>query len=158
MSELHQRITDLERKNQWMFRLLLSFLALFSIFLFMGLKNDKIIQAQGFVLVDDAGKKRAELSFDDNQRASSRLLFYDRHGEKVRMNLSVQKDSTSSIVFYDQSQKPRAMLSTNRDGNQAWVLYDASQVARATFATRKDGSPVLFFSNKKGEIVKVLPK
>lgn len=154
MSDVEARLDAIERQNRLLKRGLGLLVAVGGAVLLMGQAAPKIVSAEQFLLVDGAGKRRAEISLAGG---AARLLLFDK-SKRVRLNLTVQGNGQPTMIFYDSAKRPRSMFSTKADGSQAWVLFDGKQRARATMAMRKDGSPLLFFTNKKGKITKMLPK
>lgn len=154
LKRLDQRLGRVERQNRLLKRGLGLTLAVFGAVILMGQAGRTTISAQQFLLVDRAGKRRAEISLAGG---AARLLLFDQQ-KRVRLNLTVQGTGQPTMVFYDGSSRPRSMFSTKTDGSQAWVLFDHQQKARATMAMRKDGSPLLFFTNKQGKVTTILPK
>jgi hypothetical protein len=154
MSEMKTRLNAIERQNRLLKRGLGVVVAVGGAVLLMGQAVPTTVSAQQFLLVDGAGKRRAEMSLAGG---AARLLLFDK-AKRVRLNLTVQASGQPTMIFYDNAKRPRSMFSTKADGSQAWVLFDDKQRARATMAMRKDGSPLLFFTNSKGKIVKMLPK
>lgn len=154
MSDMKARLDAIERQNRVLKRGLGLLVAVGGAVLLMGQASPKIVSAEQFLLVDSAGKRRAEISLANG---AARLLLFDQ-SKRVRLNLTVQGNGQPTMIFYDGAKRPRSMFSTKPDGSQAWVLFDDKQRARATMAMRKDGSPLLFFTNKKGKVLKMLPK
>ncbi len=154
MSDVEARLDAIERHNRLLKRGFCLVAALGGALLLMGQTSPKVVSAEQFLLVDGAGKRRAEISLAGG---AARLLLFDKR-KRVRLNLTVQGNGQPTMILYDEDKRPRSMFSTKADGSQAWVLFDDKQQARATMAMRKDGSPLLFFADKKGKIVKMLPK
>ena len=75
---------------------------------------NKIIEAERFVLLDDAGKMRARLGLLEDGGESS-LWFFDQNGE-ARLTLSVNKSGSPAIQFAGTHNDQGILITTNADG------------------------------------------
>src|SRR3954469_1842395 len=91
--------------------------------------QEKVLQAERFVVVDPAGKLRAVLGLAADDSLSLRL--YDQAG-KQRLALGVLADGSPSLLLKDPAGKPRAGLLVKADGSPSLGLYDQAGKQRLT--------------------------
>ena len=104
----------------------------------------KVIRANGFVLVDEKGKERAVLAV---VKSVPRLSLFDENG-KPRAGLGVDKDGPRLSLF-DENGKPRAGLSVPKDGPMLSLWDENGKTARVVLAVTKDG-PALALVDENG--------
>jgi len=127
----------------------------------------QIVEAEGFVLKDAAGKVRAKLNVgkdgpgltlaDENKPRAGLNLFkdgvmldlYDENG-KIRVGLYVIKEGPG-LVLHDENGKFQAKLNAYKDGPML-ALYDENGKPRAGLVVDKDG-PLLTLYDKNGKVV-----
>jgi hypothetical protein len=106
------------------------------------------VQARRFVLVDQNGKVRTELSIRPDGGPALRL--FDQNG-KARVGLRVMTDGTAGIMLCDQNEKIRGQLRILADGNLGLILADENGKNRAVLDVHKDG-PWLALADDNGKL------
>jgi hypothetical protein len=101
---------------------------------------EKVVTAKRFRLVDDQGRGRAALGFDEGGDPSLRL--YDAAG-KDRACLAISGGVSPQLGLFDAKGKMRAFLWLLADGSPALWLCDAAGNERACLSLTADGSPRL---------------
>jgi hypothetical protein len=120
MEALAQRLEKVERQNRRLKMVAAVVLALAVAGLVMGqaLPRARIVEAEGFVLKDGAGKARAGLvMYNDGPM----LALYDETGN-FRAGLDVDK-GVSGLRLADETGRPRVALTVLKDGSRL-VLRD----------------------------------
>ncbi len=109
----------------------------------------KVIEAQEFRLVDEAGNNRAALAF--NVVGNPALFMYDAEGE-LRLQLLVSEDEGAGVALYDGTGQEHVQLIGLgiEDGQPALCLWDAAQKQRATIGLDGDEQPFLELSGVFG--------
>ena len=127
------RLENVERQNRRLKAAGIAVLVLAVAGLLMGqtMPRARIVEAEGFVLKDAAGKVRAELAGDNHL---TRLRLNDENGEG-RAVLTVAKDGPR-LNLYDENGEVRAILTVAKDGPRL-NLYDEDGKSRAILAVFK---------------------
>lgn len=101
--------------------------------------------AQSFLLVDEDGKKRAELAMEDD--SFTYLDLYDETG-KERASLFLLKGGHITLGLFT-GMTPRVLL----DDSPSLEVADQDGNERAVLCLAKDGSPTLSFYDEEGNVV-----
>jgi hypothetical protein len=121
MQQIMDRLAKVERQNRWLMRGGLALLLSCASILLMAQKpqqpSTKIIEAQGFVLKDAAGKVRAELHFTVNGDPELRIYGSE---PKTWAIVSADKDSLGMSLWAEGSAV--AGLLTSKDGPSLTLL------------------------------------
>ena len=130
------RLEKVEQQNQKLKMVGVVALALAVAGMIMGqaMPKARIVEAEGFVLKDAAGKPRAELAVLKN---GLRLALYDEN-DKARVLLAVDKEEGPGLHLYDENGKDRADLGVGKAG-PVLALYDENDKIRAELAVSKYG-------------------
>ena len=108
------------------------------------------VTAKNFVLVDQTGKRRAQLSVSEHQTAN--LDLYDANGAS-RAQLGVLPDGTTVFTFSDESGKPSLLLSTTaKSGSGTLAFFNPDGALRAQLGMEK-GDPKLALNDHLGKQV-----
>ena len=163
------RLEKVERQNRGLKTAGIAVLVLTVVGLLMGqaMPRARIVEAEGFLLKDGAGKVWGGLGVDEN---ASRLFLADEKG-KTRAELSGSKYGSmlllrdengkgraslvllkfnSGLELYDENRKFGAMLNVNEDGPRL-SLHDENRKGRVGLGVDKDG-PRLGLYDEKGKI------
>lgn len=141
-----KRLERLERQNS-RFKIagILVLLASFTFVLMGQIPVNQEVRAQKFSLYDAKGKNRAMLFSRDGQAI---LVLADPDGEP-RMTLVVGADGTPALGLSDKGDKVRAQLSINKEGSSQFALYAKEEGRpRALFTVSSDGLPRLGLTDK----------
>lgn len=122
-----------------------------------GLRGDvrELIETRRFVLLDAAGKKRAELGTTDTD--SALLVLYDATG-RSRVALFASKTGASVLAFDDEHGKPRVLLassdptqgSTPEELTAAFSLRNSEGDVAASLFVDAGGNPALDLFSSSG--------
>ena len=99
------------------------------------LKIHPIVRANRFELVDENGKKRAELRADKDAVS---LNLFDESGE-LRAGLGVLEEEGPALTLTNENGKPVAGLSVTEDGPKLYLL-DENDNIRVMLAVHEDGT------------------
>ncbi len=109
----------------------------------------EVIRAKQFVVVDQDGNMRAELSLNADGKPG--MALYDEN-EKYRVTLGLNKDGEPGLRLYDKDGKTSVMLSLNKDEEPSLWLADKSGKRRAGIGL-DNGEPRMAFVGKNGQVL-----
>jgi hypothetical protein len=138
------RLEKVERQNRQLKMVGGMVLALAVAGMVMGqaLPSARVVEAEGFVLKDAAGKVRAELSVDGE---GAKLLLGSENG-KSRAMLNVDKDGPA-LTLFDENAKLRAWLAVFKDGPRL-ALRDESEKVRVGLSVDGDRPRLRLYDEK----------
>lgn len=90
-------------------------------------RRSKVVEAEGFLLVDRQGQPRARLGF--NVEGQPELALFDRKG-RDQVALEAQDDNSAALAFYNKEQT-RIYLSSSDDGTASLRFIGADPTAQA---------------------------
>jgi len=150
---IDERIEKMERqlvRVRWVNRGLIACIVLSLLvglpFLMAG-SGVKEIRANRFILEDENGKTRAELSL---KKDGPVLLLLDEN-DKSRAELSLKKDGPN-LSLSDENGKPRAGLTVDKDGRPGLLLLDDNGKCLAILSVAMDG-PWLALFEENGKVI-----
>lgn len=136
----------------------------------------RTVEAERFVLLDEHGKVRSELSMteygprlrliDEDEKTRfvigmgpqmAGLGLFDANGQG-RALLGVASDGTPGLCLYSQHMRMRIGLVAPPDRSASLGLFDENGVGRAKLTVGQDGSPSLLFQNSNGIVVYKAPE
>jgi hypothetical protein len=152
--KLEKRLNRTERYN----RLLLVVVLLAGVVLALGaVKNEKVVTANAFHVVDEKGNIRAAMSMG---RGNPAFTLYDEKGNK-RIAMSLGRDYPM-FRLYDENGKTRASLLVFA-GYPVFTLYDKEGMRRAALGAMRTNEPhgitnfypesSLFLFDQFGEVI-----
>jgi hypothetical protein len=110
----------------------------------------EVIRAQRFELVNQTGERRAALGV--GLEGEPALALYAKDGA-VRVELSLQPDGRSTLLFFDRDkQTPRAGLTVLPNGSPSLELSDKEGTLRTMFGLGGDGVPILGGFDEQGNL------
>jgi hypothetical protein len=108
-----------------------------------------VVEARKFVLKDDRGRVRAELTPDEKSTAIG-LRLYDRRG-RIKVSVTATDDA-AAVSLVDSAGEDRISLVLGRDGASIVVSGSDSEAGLSA----EDGGPTAFAVGKGGKDVFVL--
>ena len=108
------------------------------------------VTAKSFVLVDQSGKRRAQLSVSERQTAN--LDLYDENGAS-RAQLGVLPDGTTVFTFSDETGKPSLLLNATSKSGSATLAFFSPDGALRTELGMEKGDPKFALNNHLGRQV-----
>jgi hypothetical protein len=165
LTALAGRVTALERENRRLKGLAGGAASLLALLAIMGQARPgarlggRIVEAEGFVVRDQAGQLRATLGTNANgvglvligaTRVSvgvtpegiAGVQLLDTDGRR-RAALAMTSDGASSLRLLDSAAKERVVLAVPTNGTAGLLVADATGRIRGTLATEPDGSSAL---------------
>ena len=104
-----------------------------------------LVEAKRFILRDDNGKRRAELTSVDVEDGSPYLVLRDKE-ERVRLVLRSNRDGGASIGLRDAAGQARLTMGLGSDGYPGLDLWSATGKRRAAlYDFAKLGSALVFY-------------
>lgn len=98
----------------------------------------KIVEADQFILRDEAGRRRAELGFHEGVPS---LAFFDPQGA-VRTRVTLQKDGSSRLLLYDEKGVARDLAFVGPSGTLRTLEKTATGIATAGPAAVAPQQPI----------------
>jgi hypothetical protein len=109
----------------------------------------KVVTAQQFKVVNDAGKTLA--AFGVTEKGTAALNLFD-DGGKLRLTIGLLDKYAPVLAEYDENGKMRlAMSLSSKDGSPLVAQYDAEEKMRAGLAMGADGTVGLGLSGADGK-------
>ncbi len=112
-------------------------------------RGRKIVEAEGFRLVDKEGKTRAALGLGNDGYPSLRL--YDAAGVG-RAELHLGDNGTPSLTLLGDNWQIHAMLLVAQDGSSGLMFLDTNGNRRAFFSLSEHGRPSLNLYDAAGNL------
>jgi len=110
----------------------------------------EVVRAQRFELVNQTGERRAALGV--SLEGEPALALYAKSGA-VRVELSLQPDGKSTLLFFDRDkQTPRAGLTVLPNGSPSLELSDKEGTLRTMFGLGGDDVPILGGFDEQGNL------
>jgi len=111
----------------------------------------KVLQAERFEVVDQAGKIRGALAMAANGALGLTLL--DQAG-KTRVILGMMSDGTPNLALLDRAGKTRTLLGTMPNGTTVLAFLDKNRKAiwQVPSSDQRSGWPTVQRSTKKGRL------
>jgi hypothetical protein len=138
------RLTRLERENRG-FRLLgslmLAGLAALGLIAQAPARTAKTVEAERFILVDQAGKTRAGFAVARDGNIGLRLT--DTAGT-TRLAFEVQANGEPWVTLSDSQGHRRVAMVVNPDGSPGFSLLDVAEKARLGMSASDKGAAILF--------------
>jgi hypothetical protein len=108
------------------------------------------ITAHDFILVDEAGIKRADLHMLTG--GGPALELFDTNGT-MRASYAITEKGVARTRFYNAKGDAQAGLGVTQDGRPALALMDLNRSLRATMDVSENGSPTLrLYGTKTAEV------
>jgi len=111
--------------------------------------NTKVIEAQGFRLVDKEGKIRAALGLGTGTNDGPSLRLYDTDGH-LRTHLCLFADTAPGLLLFDAHREARGILMLEPNGRPGLWLSDATGNERICLYTTEAGSPSVSLRDAAG--------
>jgi hypothetical protein len=110
----------------------------------------EVVRAQRFELVNQNGERRA--AFGVGLEGEPALALYAKSGA-VRVELSLQPDGRSTLLFFDRDKQTlRAGLTVLPNGSPSLELSDKEGTLRTMFGLGGDGVPILGGFDEQGNL------
>ena len=112
-------------------------------------QRSKLIEAEGFHLVNKDGKATAKLF--NTPEGKPVLSFF--HGDANVLNLGVSSEGIADMIFYDRAGKARIMMILAED-NASLGFYDPSRTSGLALSSAADGTSGLgfFFRDREDRV------
>ena len=112
----------------------------------LAIQNRKIVKAESFIVIDQAGNKRAMLG-SIQERVS--LKIYDKH-QNPRAALEVGEERQVRLTLMDSEGRDRAELGVDDEKGVVLSIYDKNGKAGATLETQGPSDTRLSFKDENG--------
>lgn len=154
METLERRLEGVERENRRLKRAGALALVLIVAMVLMGhVLDEKVVEAERFVLLDPNGETRAVLVVTNG---GAGLYLYDNKG-KLRTGLVGGMEDETGLSLYGSDGKESARLNVYADGRPSMTLLGKEAKPKATLTVLSDDSSHLFISDKDGRVIWSVP-
>jgi hypothetical protein len=149
MQQVMERLARVEKQNRWLVRGGVALVLCCASLLLMAPKpSARTIEAQSFVLRDDAGSVRAELHMKDKGPELALYPAYAGPKAAVKVGLSLNEDGPE-LVLYGGPKKMSAVLTAGDQGADLYLGSAEDGHASAELRADKDG-PNLSLKDSEG--------
>ena len=116
-------------------------------------KRSRVIEAEGFQVVDKEGNPRAHLGFGASGKTNV-MLGYEE--SKARATLSALPDGSAALALIGPDGKSTS-LSWDASGMMGLMFFDKKRTRRMALTTDAEGAPSLVFYDNNGKVAWKVP-